>query len=204
MRGRRLLMGVFVSAGVMAMPAVAAAEIDEGDCTGAVRFVNGVDGPFTIDADQSRSDVVVVPRSDTVEWSGSTPATSGDYSGSVSVKLPFPFGSLEIDRWEGTIESNSNAGVDTYDLPSVIPGGVEFEVSATHSDTAGTCSGGVRMKIEGGAFGSVATPIALVATAIFAGLALAIAGVFGGAVGGGAASGASAGASGGSVIGGKP
>lgn len=191
---RRWLVGLLVPLGVVAVPEMAAAEISAGECTGSVQFVNGTQdgGPFTLDADHPLDDVVVVPRSDTVQWSGSSPATSGTYAGSVSVDLPFPLGAVEIEQWSGTIVTNTNAGTDTYDLPSVIPGGVEFVVSATHTDTAGTCAGSVRVKIEGGAFGSALTPVALVVTLVLAGAALAIAGVFGGgasAAGGAAATG---------------
>lgn len=180
---RRWFLAMLAPLGVLIPPGQASADIESGDCTGEVRFVTGTeaDGPFSVDADRPLGDVVVVPRSDTVEWSASTPATSGEYSGSVTVDLPFPLGSYKIEEWSGTVQTSTNSGTDSYDLPGVIPGGVEFRVSATHSDEAGTCNGSLTVKIEGRSFGSAVTPIALVTTVILGALLVVIAGVFSGA-----------------------
>lgn len=188
MNVRRWLPALLTPLGVLIIPGQALAEIGSGNCTGTVQFVSGTKdtGPFSVDVDRPLGDVVVVPRSDTVEWSGSTPATSGEYSGSVTVDLPFPLGSYEIRQWSGTVQTSTNSGTETYDLPSVIPGGVEFRVSATHRDEVGTCKGSLTVRIEGGAFGSAATPIALVTTVILGALLVAIAGLFGGATKSGA------------------
>ena len=148
------------------MPSAASAEITEGNCTGKLDFIKGTkdDGPFSVDANQPVDQVVVVPRSDTVNWSGSTPAQSGDYKGSIRVELPFPFGSIEIDSWEGQIQTNTNSGTRDFDLPSFVPGGTEFVLSAEHTDSAGTCAGKVTMALEGGPFGSFITWLALIVT----------------------------------------
>ena len=188
MNVRKWLPAMLTPLAVLLFPGQALADIGSGDCTGTVRFVTGTEdsGPFSVDADRPLTDVVVVPRSDTAEWSGSTPATSGESSGSVTVDLPFPLGSYEIQRWSGTVQTSTNSGTETYDLPRVIPGGVEFRVSATHRDDAGTCRGSLTVRIEGGAFGSAVTPIALVVTVILGAVLVVIAGVFGGAVKSGA------------------
>lgn len=174
-------LAVIVPLGVFALPGAASAGLSSGECTGSLRFLGGTEsgGPFTVDITEPLDDVLVIPRSDTVQWTGSTPATGGPYAGSVTVNLPFPLGSVEIESWSGTLRTNSGSGTETYDLPAIVPGGVEFDVSVVHTDAAGTCAGSVRMKIEGGAFGGVVTPIALVATVLLAVGAVGIAGVFG-------------------------
>lgn len=124
-----------------------------------------LDGGFTVDAAAIGDELVTVPRSDTVSWQGSVAAPPGEYSGSISVELPPPFGSIEIDSWRGNSATTSNSGVDEYDLPSLVPAGVEFKVVGTHADANGTCSGYVRLQVEGGAFDSPLTAISLVGTA---------------------------------------
>ncbi|CAN5429341.1 hypothetical protein BH10ACT2_BH10ACT2_07360 [soil metagenome] len=120
-------------------------------------------GPYTI------------PRSDTVDWEGSVTAPPGVYNGSVWVELPPPFGHLEIDNWAGDSATTSNSGTHEYDFPSLVPAGVEFQVSGEHSDENGGCSGTIAFEIDGGPFDSPITPISLGGTAAFAlltGLAL--------------------------------
>ena len=189
MKKRWWLVPVSIPCALLMSPKFASAEIESGECTGSAQFVNGTksDGSFTLDADQPRDEVVVVPRSDTVQWAASTPATGGDYSGSITIDLPFPLGSYEVESWSGTVEANSNSGTDSYDLPAAIPSGVEFEVSATHTDSAGTCAGSLTVRIEGGSFGSPVTSIALVVTAVLGAMLVAVAGVIGGSGGSGAA-----------------
>jgi hypothetical protein len=46
-----------------------------------------------------------------------------------------------------------------------VPAGVEFTVSGSHVDQNGTCSGSVRMEVEGGPFDSPLTAVSLVGTA---------------------------------------
>lgn len=187
---RTWLTAALVAAGVMWTPTMASAEIDSGDCTGSLEFMTGTsaNGPFTLDADRARDDVVVVPRSDTVRWSASTPATSGTYSGSLKLALPFPFGSVQIESWSGEVQSNSNSGTEDYELPSIVPSGVAVELSATHTDEAGTCAGSQVLEVEGGPW-STATVISLVVTLVLAGAMLAVAGVIGGSSGSAAAKG---------------
>ena len=110
--------------------------------------------------------VVTVPRSDSVSWQGSVAAPPGEYSGSVWVELPPPFGEVEIDSWSGDSQTTANSGVHEYDLPSLVPAGVEFVVGGEHMDTNGGCTGSVTMKIDGGPFSSPLTAVSLVGTAL--------------------------------------
>jgi len=141
----------------------AAAHLDSTNgCKGSGTFRE--DGLF-VDAETVGDDVVTIPRSDTVDWEGSVAAPPGDYSGNIAVDLPPPFGKLEIDSWSGTSDNTGNAGSREYDLPSLVPAGVEFKVIGSHTDQNGVCNGYVRMQIDGGPFDSPLTPISLVGTA---------------------------------------
>lgn len=160
--------GVLVGAvALMTSTDVASADVT-GPCDGSGNFTEGTDadGPFRVDARSIGGDLVVIPRSDTVEWQGSVAGPPGEYRGSISLDLPAPFGDITIDDWSGDSETTSNSGVKDYDLPSFVPAGVEFKVVGQHRDDNGTCSGSVRLEIEGGPFDSPAAPIGLGLTAI--------------------------------------
>src|SRR3954449_12750267 len=159
----------------IAAAAPAGAEID-GPCTGSAEFD---EGGFTVDAgDLAPGEVVEVPVSDTVHWQGEIDGVSGerDIAGSVAVDLPWPFGEAQIDGWDGSTDKTGNQGDKSYDLPSLIPRGVEFEVKGQHSeDGEVVCTGTVTVKVEGSAFDSPLTPVALAGTAI-SGVGLVLAG----------------------------
>lgn len=151
--------------------APAGAVIDPpGNCVGQGTFEKGTKarGSFTEQADQIPAGrVVEVPRADTVTWSGSLPklAAGGDpltvtvpkrpIRGFVAVDLPWPFGSVTVDSWGNDSDVVGNKGEHTYDLPSVVPRGVEFKVFGEHRENGSVyCSGFVLVKIEGGPFDS--------------------------------------------------
>ncbi|HEY7628682.1 MAG TPA: hypothetical protein VH761_16545 [Ilumatobacteraceae bacterium] len=131
-------------------------------CNGAGEWE---DDGLQVDAASIGDQVVEIPRSDTVDWQGSVSAAPGAYEGAIGLDLPPPFGEVGIDDWSGDTDSTSNAGVRDYDIPSFVPAGVEFKVVGHHNDENGTCTGYVRLEIEGGPFDSPAAPISLVATA---------------------------------------
>lgn len=146
---------------VLAGASPAAAKVD-GGCTGSGAFQN--EG-ITVDA--SETGVVTVPDADTVNWRGDLPgppATPTAYSGKIEVSLPPPFSPIKIDSWSGTSDSPGNSGVKKYDLPSGVPGGVEFEVSGNHKQGNVNCSGSVRVKLEGGFTSSPAGPVSAALT----------------------------------------
>jgi hypothetical protein len=174
---RGILLGVILLGLGFIGASPAAAKID-GPCTGSGDFQGGTKdaGPFTVDGDTS--DVVEVPLKDTVHWQGAIDASGErDYSGSIEVDLPWPLGAATIDTWDGTTEETSNQDEKSYDLPSAVPRGVEFEVTGHHSeDGKVVCSGTVKVKVEGGAFDSPIAPVALGGTVI-SGVGLALAGL---------------------------
>ena len=126
---------------------------------------NWREGGFTVDA-ATAVGVITIPRSDTVDWQGSVTAPPGTYSGSVWVELPPPFGQVEVDSWSGDSQTTSNSGSREYDLPSLVPAGVEIVVGGEHTDDNGSCSGSVTVEIDGGPFSSPLTAVSLVGTAL--------------------------------------
>lgn len=119
---------------------------------------------ITVDA-ATADGVIVIPRSDTVDWTGSVAAPPGAYHGSVWVELPPPFGKVTVGSWKGNSQTTSNSGAHEYDLPSLVPAGVEFTVAGEHIDQNGTCTGSVTVELEGGAFDSPLTAVSLLGTA---------------------------------------
>jgi len=169
-----LLASILTGLGI-AGAAPASAEIN-GPCTGSAEFQKG---GFTVDAgDLGPDEVVEVPVADTVHWQGEISGVSGerDIAGSITVDLPWPLGEATIDSWDGSTEETGNDGVKKYDLPSMIPRGVEFEVNGQHSeDGEVVCTGTVKVKVEGGAFDSPLAPVALGGT-VLSGVGLVLAG----------------------------
>jgi hypothetical protein len=161
--------GLMAVAFILVAPAQPSQAGLDGRCTASGDFVNGTkaDGSFTLDAKEVGSQTIVIPRADTVNWSGAVdvPASPRAYSGSISVKLPPPFGEVTIHDWKGNSDRVSNSGVEDYKLPSLVPAGVTFTVSGQHVEAAATCSGTVNVKIEGGVFDSPVAPISLGLTA---------------------------------------
>ena len=166
---RWLGVGMMVGAFTLLSPAPAAHAGLDGQCEGSGAFVAGtkVAGPFTVDAKTIGSQTVVIARKDTVNWSGSVdvPVMPRKYSGSIKVKLPPPFGEVAIHSWSGTGDRVANNGVEEYNLPSLVPAGVTFTVSGNHVEASASCSGTVKVKIEGGVFDSPVAPISLGLTA---------------------------------------
>lgn len=162
--------GGFLAALAWAGPA--GAELT-GPCTGRGTFAS--DGRVV---DAATADKVVVPPEDTVAYVGTISGASGErsHSGHIDLELPPPLPAIEIESWgtDSTTET-SDAGNQTYDLPSFVPRGVELELTGEHVDTAGTCTGSVRVEIDGGPLDSPAAPIAAVAGTLGAAAGLAVA-----------------------------
>jgi hypothetical protein len=81
-----------------------------------------------------------------------------------SFAMPPPFGAVRIDSWKGNSQATENGGAKKYNLPKLVPAGVEFKVEGSHTDENGFCTGYVNLKIDGGPFDSPLTPVSLVAT----------------------------------------
>jgi hypothetical protein len=151
---KRIVLGfAVVLAAFVVLPTTADAtpRVVNGPCAGSGAFKNG---GFTKTA--AETGVVTIPLADDVAWQGSISAPTGNvpYSGQIKVDLPPPFGSLSIDSWSGTTDSTSNNGVKHYSLPSLTPRGVEFEVSGSHTQGGVSCSGAVKLVVDGSKFGA--------------------------------------------------
>jgi hypothetical protein len=119
---------------------------------------------ITVDAATAEG-VITIPRSDTVDWTASVTAPPGEYEGKVWIKLPPPLNERTIDSWSGNSQTTSNSGTEEYDLPALVPAGVEIIVGGEHTDQNGTCSGSVTVEFDGGPFSSPVTAISLAGTA---------------------------------------
>lgn len=184
MRMRRwaVLTGLVVASAAIGMVGAAPAGATiEGPCSGSGTFVDGLDsggGSFTVDG--KTGEVVEIPLEDTVRWQGAISGVSGqrEVSGFVAVDLPWPWGKVNIESWgnDGKLASAvENRGEEEYDLPSLIPRGVEFKVYGEHNDQGVSCDFSVRVKVEGSAFDTPLTYGSVVLTLGSAGL-LALAG----------------------------
>lgn len=146
-----------------------AGAVINGPCSGSGTFRNGLEsggGSFTVDA--STGEVITVPLKDDVAWEGAIaiPARQRPVSGWVRIDLPWPLGGIDIDTWgkDGRVAGAvDNSGTESYDLPSVIPRGVEFRLEGEHHDVE-DCSGYALIQVEGAATDSWAVWPALVLT----------------------------------------
>ena len=167
---------VAISLVSMASPAGA---VLTGGCSGQGTFAKGTaasgKGPFAAESIPS-SQVITVPLKDDVTWSGSVPVAAGqrNISGFVAVKLPWPFGSVDIDTWGGPSSKVANNGQKHYKLPSLLPRDTVFQVYGAHHDAGVDCAGFVLLKIEGSAFDTPLTAIFLAVTVGFGLLLLAL------------------------------
>ena len=165
MRPMKWVMGAALFGALAFVPGSPAAAQLDGGCSASGSWQKS--GLF-VDAEVVGDEVVTVPRKDVVDWDGSVTGPPGEYSGSISIDLPPPFGEIEIDSWSGDSDTTSNFGSEDYDLPKLLPAGVEFKVVGSHSDDNGTCSGYVWLEIEGGFFDSPLSIVALAITIILA------------------------------------
>jgi hypothetical protein len=145
-----------------------------GPCTATGTFASG---PFTVDA--ATADKVVVPIEDDVSYQAAITATQGEersHEGHIDLELPPPFRPIRIEDW-GTDSTTEVSDADTYeyDLPSYVPRGVELLVTGKHVDTAGTCTGEVRVEIDGGPLDAPALPAVAVAGTFAAGFGVFVA-----------------------------
>jgi hypothetical protein len=167
--GLTMALGTFM---VMAPPANAYIT-PTGSCTGEGTFTKGAKGvspgPYAAEK-MGKSDVVIVPLSDDVKWSGSVAAGSVPraISGFVAVKLPWPFSSFTVDSWHNPSSTTvDNHGTKHYKLPSILPRDTIFQVYGAHVEPGVNCAGFVLLKIEGSAFDTPLTAIFLALTVAF-------------------------------------
>ena len=123
------------------------------------------------------SDVIKIPRADTVRWTGrirgfglGATGPRRDIAGAVQLELPI--GQVDIDTWDKSSVRFANTGEHKYDLPSILIG-VKMKVKGYHKDNGRTtCSGSVYMQIEGSATKNPFTWVAIGGLVISGGLLL--------------------------------
>jgi hypothetical protein len=160
---------VAAGAGVALVGAAGAAGADavtEGDCFGDGTWL---DAGFTERSeDHDPSDVIEVPRADTVEWvggiGGASPGEQGperEIEGEVVLVLPTK-STIAVDDW-GPNDSTTygNSGTHDYDLPSVLIG-VKMRLEGEHRENGEVvCAGSVYVQVEGSPFKNPLTFVGL-------------------------------------------
>lgn len=112
------------------------------------------DAGFTeTSTDHVPSDVITIPRADTVAWAGGVGAVDApageERAISGEIRVEVPWGSVVIDDWDGESENYSNSGDYEYDLPTALIG-IEMTLSGVHREEgAEVCTGSVGMVVEG-------------------------------------------------------
>ena len=110
--------------------------------------------------------VLTIPRTGSAEWAAVVEQPLGAYHGSLSLDLPPVlrwFAPTELRHWSGNSQNRLNSGTYTIDVPSWVPGGVEFAIVGEHTDQHGRCTGTLRLMVDGGP-GLIATLVSLVLT----------------------------------------
>ena len=153
--GCRSAVGLLLTVGaVLVGPAVARADVvsPAGECVGSGQWrVAGLSESSTA---HMPSDVVEVPRADTVRWSGNIKGYALGSAGprraiSGEVQLDVPVGTATIDSWGGSSVRYANEGEHAYDLPSVLLG-VKLRLHGEHRENGTVlCSGSVYVKVTG-------------------------------------------------------
>jgi hypothetical protein len=171
-RGARAAVAVAgLTAGLLlagAGPAAAEVVDPPGACVGTGSWQ---DGGFAADsATTGPTDVIDIPRADTVAWTGTvngpTPGQPRPIAGSIALKLPPPLGYVTVRDWQGTGINVATAGSEGYDLPAQVPAGVVFQLRGQHQeDGAVHCTGTASLRIVGGPFDTAWIWVALAGTA---------------------------------------
>ena len=144
MRLIRILVALAIAVLVPVLTATAAQAELTGPCTGTGQ-INGVTYNPKI------QDSVVIPRAGEVHWRGTVTDGAGKRAieGAVKVKLPWPINEITINgNWSKTSAKYANAGIYTYDLPSVLVG-PKFTVFGHHQERAVVCTGTIDVQIAG-------------------------------------------------------
>jgi hypothetical protein len=137
--------------GAAAGPAGADVVSPPGACVGTGTWQ---DAGFTeTSTDHVPSDVITIPRADTVAWAGGVGAADApageERAISGEIRLELPVGSVVIDDWDGDSENYSNSGDYEYDLPTALVG-IEMRLSGVHREEgAEVCTGSVGLVVDG-------------------------------------------------------
>lgn len=124
--------------------------------TGGCTAQGTIEGYGTVDP-ASSGGVYTVPKSGSASYTGSVPVEGDDRptSGKVEVALPLGLPPINIKSWSNEeSDETSDSGSVSWDIPDIVPGNVEMEVSGYHQDVGVRCEGRVVVKLDGGGIGS--------------------------------------------------
>jgi hypothetical protein len=145
-----LVLGMMLTA-LLAAPA--GAEVTRGSCVGEADFPSKT-ADRVLTADRPRSSVFLVPKDETVGYSGALSdgaqpfETPVPFEGGISVQLPRT--TWQIVSWGGESTQVSADGVYTYSIPSFVPAGTgEFEVTGWHKQGDIDCAVVVTVALDG-------------------------------------------------------
>jgi hypothetical protein len=153
-RVRGLLGGVAVTAACLIPAAPASADVitPPGACVASGVWQNA--GLNEESVKHQTSDVIEVPRKDTVAWKGNIKGYALGTAGpqrtiSGEIQLDLPIKEVTIDSWGGDSVRYANEGEHTYNLPSVLIG-IEMRLHGEHRENnVVVCSGEVNVKVAG-------------------------------------------------------
>lgn len=122
-----------------------------GGCTASATYDLG-----TFDPAESGG-VYTVPKSGSATYTASVPVTGENRatSGKVEIALPLGLPSITVKSWnDDDTDRNSDSGSVSWDIPSIVPGNVELNVSGYHQDEGARCEGRIKVKLDGSGIGS--------------------------------------------------
>ncbi len=137
-----------------------------------------LDGPCTVQATLSSGGTInpsasggvyTVPHSGSASYIASVGVSGEDrvIDGAVSVSTPPGIPSINIhDPWDGEADENSDTDMVDWDIPSWVPGGITLTVSGYHNDEGASCSGSIKVKLDGNITDSPLGIISLVMTVL--------------------------------------
>lgn len=140
----------------------AGADVLRGDCTGLAEFPSKV-ADTTLVAERPRSDVFLVPKEETVVYSGTIKEGAEPFDSPVGfeggVRVQTPFGGWQVVGWGGESTQVSADGAYTYSVPGWVPAGTsDLELTAWHRQGDFNCEVAVTIQLDG-----EPGPVALVA-----------------------------------------
>jgi hypothetical protein len=145
MRLIRIVVALAIATLVPLLSATAAHAELTGPCTGTgqINAAGEVYNPKVQDS-------IVIPRAGEVHWRGTVPgAGKRAIDGAVKVKLPWPFKEITLNGdWKKSSAKHANAGIYTYDLPSVLVG-PKFTLFGRHREPGVVCTGTIDVRISG-------------------------------------------------------
>jgi len=157
-RTRALALAAFVLI-ALALTALPAAATVSGPCDGSAIWTDETPPLEVVASQLSKGDVIVIPLEGNVEWTGTIsidppPTEARPTSGNVTVKVPFPVGTIQVGVWSSSGTSTGNSGTYEYEFPSILSG---FKVTVVGQHWEGTleqagpptCSGNITLSLAG-------------------------------------------------------